>query len=240
MNWKTTILSMCLIFSCAGSTTSSKNATQQEMVSEIQSTIAVPDGCVRASAQLDEMKQKYGESADYYYYKAYCYSDTNPDKACSHFGAFLKVAPTDIRAARAKTYISSHDPTTFASCTIPVPSVATNTPTSTPSPTSDKAAPEDSTPATAETAIAEIQALLADSDNCKEALTLLGDYRKIYGADGNYYYYRGYCYSDSNPDKACDSYVRFLSIAKADPKASKAKFYIASQDPTSYPNCVIP
>jgi hypothetical protein len=245
MNWKTTILSMCLTFSCAGSTTTmSKSATQQEMVSEIQSAIAAPDGCANASVQLDEMKQKYGESADYYYYKAYCYSDTNPDKACSHFGDFLKVAPTDIRATRAKAYISSHDPTTFASCTISVPSAATNTPTPTPTsvPTTapNQVVTDEAEPATAETAMAEIKARAADPDGCNEALTLLDNYKKTYRADGDYYYYKGYCYSASNPDKACASYAIFLYVARTDPKTSKAKMYITSQDAKIYTSCVLP
>jgi serine/threonine protein kinase len=84
-----------------------------------------------------------------------------------------------------------------------------------------------------------IRSMLAGND-CPSAVAKIQEYQKEFGTDANVYYYRAYCYRDSNPSKACTNYLSFLKIAKSDSRAGAAKAYISTQDREHYPPCVLP
>ena len=95
------------------------NATQDEIVDSIKNNLTTEEGCSAAMSELEELKKRYGTSADYYFYKADCFRDTNPDKACTNYLSFLKVAKADARVAQAKSYLQSQDPAAYPTCTLP-------------------------------------------------------------------------------------------------------------------------
>jgi hypothetical protein len=92
--------------------------TKEELADEVRTALASPEGCGSATKLLEELR-KAGGTADYYYYKAYCYGDSNPEKACDFYNRFLKVARSDTRASQAKQFINSQDSSTYTTCVTP-------------------------------------------------------------------------------------------------------------------------
>jgi hypothetical protein len=97
---------------------SNTDNTKEELADELRAVLASPEGCSGAGQLFADLK-KAGGTSDYYYYKAYCYGDSNPEKACSFYNRFLKVARSDTRAAQAKQFINSQDPGTYTTCVLP-------------------------------------------------------------------------------------------------------------------------
>jgi predicted TIM-barrel fold metal-dependent hydrolase len=94
------------------------SAPEEETVQAIKMKLAQPDGCEVARASLEELR-KQGAYADYYYFKGFCTSEYNPEKACDYYNRFLKVAKSDPRAQRAKLYVSSQSSADYPTCTLP-------------------------------------------------------------------------------------------------------------------------
>jgi hypothetical protein len=83
-----------------------------------------------------------------------------------------------------------------------------------------------------------IKSTIAGPNGCAKVGTDIERLREPAPAD--YWYLKGYCASDSNPEKACGYYGEFLKIAAADARAPRAKSYIEAQNVSPYPACVVP
>jgi hypothetical protein len=86
--------------------------------------------------------------------------------------------------------------------------------------------------------VADIKSKLTAPDGC---LTVGKDIEKLKGpATADYWFFKGYCARETNPEKACDYYSKFLKTARSDPRGNQAKSYISSQSSADYPTCVLP
>jgi hypothetical protein len=195
--------------------------SQEALVESIEFDLASPNGCSEAFSKLNTLKEKYGETKDYYYYRGYCLQESNPGKACASFASFLQLKPSasDGHTALAEQYIKSQNSKLYPACAVEIQPVLS---------------------ASVQEALDRIRSTIAAPEGCTEAFLLLEDFKKKYKANADYYYYKAYCYGDSNPEKACAEYTNFLKIAKTDTRASQAKQYIVSQDSVRYRSCVLP
>jgi hypothetical protein len=89
----------------------------EELASEIKSKLAQPDGCTTVGKDIEKLRAV--APADYWYFKGYCASDANPEKACDYYVKFLKTAKSDPRAARAKSYINGQSSADYPTCVLP-------------------------------------------------------------------------------------------------------------------------
>ena len=97
--------------------------SQQQMLEEIKLSLAKPDGCVEALPQIEELGAKYEKGSDYYYYKASCFRETNPESACVEYDQFIKIAKWDsevepAKVSDAREYMVTQNPLFYPRCSL--------------------------------------------------------------------------------------------------------------------------
>lgn len=190
--------------------------SKEEAFDKIESA-AVSSDCADALAMISDYLRLYGPDPSMYWYKAYCYRVSNPEAACQAYHKFIKLAKSDGRVSQAQKYIAAQDATAYPSCA------------------GTTSAAQD-----AQDALDDIRSTITGGD-CASGLRMISEFAKKYGThSADLYWYKAYCYRDSNPESACLSYLKFLKLAKGDSRANAAKQYIQSQDTAMYPVCVLP
>jgi hypothetical protein len=92
--------------------------------------------------------------------------------------------------------------------------------------------------ASAEEQVVLIKSTIVEPNGCARVGADMERLREPAPAD--YWYFKGYCAKDTNPENACAYYVEFIKVARADARASSAKSYIEAQDAAAFPTCVVP
>jgi serine/threonine protein kinase len=89
---------------CWGSTTDT--GPKASVLLEQAKNSVMQGDCETGLQTLADYQKKAGSTADYYWYKAYCYSDTVPIKACKAYKSFLAISPKGSQAEKAKSYLA--------------------------------------------------------------------------------------------------------------------------------------